>query len=221
MPTSSARAQLVGRPSCDHERAAWVQHPRRVFRKCSEPEGGTTLADLEQPRLLPLYHFSAVPIGPLCRYSPTSDNEHKPGGLWLSDESEYGWFCLLKDRLASGEPGWSDATEEWQYMTLVEVNLQSVLTVTNEAEMGDFVRMYGEPEQRACNDGFGLHIDWQRVKIDYQGMLFSPYQDQYSHRHQDPVFHWNRLDCASACIWDTCGVVLKIHESRDAWAAGT
>ena len=168
-----------------------------------------------------LHHFSEKPLTELTRYSPTLDNDHKPGGLWLSDETEYGWLRFLEDRLASRDSEWNDAKERWRFKTPIDVELQSLLTVRNEAEMRAFVRMYGEPEQRACECGSGLHIDWQRVKSDYRGMLFTPYQGQCSHRHGDPVFHWNRLDCASGCIWDTCGLVLQPHESRDAWATET
>ncbi len=48
----------------------------------------------------------------------------------------------------------------------------------------------------------GIHIDWQRVKSDYKGILISLYQQELSYLNGAPMFHWYRFDCACGCFWD-------------------
>ena len=146
----------------------------------------------------------------LGRFSTTLDNEHKPGGLWLSDDSDYGWYAFVTDRWNSGSPEWADGLETWRFrfeFTLKPEALRSVLILATKQDLRDFTKAYGESEPRPCQvedqPGFGIHIDWHRVKRDYMGILISPYQPDLSHRSDIEPLHWYRFDCASGCFWDT------------------
>ena len=161
-----------------------------------------------------LVHYSKHPMGQLLRWPETPANAHKPGGLWLSDEAEYGWNKFLKDRIASGNPEWSDVRWQWKYTTVYEAGIQEILWLKSTADLNWFTEKYGESNHRNCGDGCGLHIEWGRVKAGYKGILISPYQEHLSHRRGDRMFHWYRFDCASACVWDSscltpCGESVK------------
>ena len=155
-----------------------------------------------------LTHYSAKPLGNLLRVSPLQDNAHSPGGLWLSDDDSNGWLRLLERAVKENPDQWGDASETWRCRTEFRVDTDDqVLWLRTERGLNRFVSQYGEPQERSCDgdqsgSGYGLHIDWNRVKTEYKGILISPYQEQLSHRHGDPRFHWYRFDCASACIWD-------------------
>ena len=150
-----------------------------------------------------LHHYSKQPIGELKRYSPVPDNCHKPGGLWLSDETQYGWRKLLLHLLSTGAPDWGDANELMSHVAVFSMNTSNILMLKTEDDLSQFSRQYGELQHRSCNDGQGLHIRWGEIKNSYKGILISPYQKAFSHRHGDPFFHWYRFDCASVCVWDT------------------
>ena len=63
-----------------------------------------------------LSHYSKCP-GRVFRsdYPTPPDNDHKPGGLWLSDDSEYGWCELVHGLVGRGSSGWEDGNELQQY----------------------------------------------------------------------------------------------------------
>ena len=140
-------------------------------------------------------------------FMPPLDNEHKPGGLWLSDDSDYGWYAFVLDRLRSGSSDWADGAELLQYRYDFEIDphhKDQVLKLETEGELQGFIMRYGEVKFRECavegTHGYGLHIEWERVKAAYMGILIAPYQRALSHK--DPFFHWYRFDCASGCFWD-------------------
>ena len=154
-----------------------------------------------------LTHYSSKPLITLERFSTRPDNSHSPEGFWLSDDSEYGWWQFLRFAVKTSPSEWADADDTWRFKTDFEVNTDQLLWIKTEEEMHHFVSVYGEPQQRACEGdpsghGYGLHIEWPIVKTMCKGILISPYQQQLSHRHRDPRFHWYRFDCASACVWD-------------------
>ena len=146
------------------------------------------------------------------RYRARSDNEHKPGGLWLSDDSDYGWYDLVSDQMRSGSSDWADGNIRWRYrydFTIDPAQIGRVLLLKTADDLRRFTADYQEPSPRECvvngQPGFGLHIEWHRVKSDYKGILITPYQRQLSHRNGKPESHWYRFDCASGCFWDiTC-----------------
>lgn len=142
-----------------------------------------------------LTHYSAEPLVSLQRFSHVPDNSHKPGGLWLSDESEYGWSHYLKDAVRRNPNEWHDAGECWKCRTDFEVDTTQLLWLKTESDLHRFASKYGEPQERkCCNDpsgsGYGLHICWDIVRAKYKGILISPYQVDLSHRQGDSKFHW-------------------------------
>ena len=63
-----------------------------------------------------LSHYSKEANKTFCPDYPTPlDNDHKPGGLWLSDDSDYGWRALVLDKLRGGCSDWADDKEGLQY----------------------------------------------------------------------------------------------------------
>ncbi len=140
------------------------------------------------------------------------DNEHKPGGLWLSDDSDYGWYQFVLDQLHSGSREWADGKEilQHKYDFMIDLRqLDTVLVLRTPDALRTFILNYQEPLPRECQGeselGYGWHIEWHRVKTDYKGILITPYQPGLSYRCGDPDFHWYRFDCASGCFWDvTC-----------------
>ena len=153
--------------------------------------------------MMPLVHYSKRPVGQLSRFSRKPDNKHSPGGLWLSDDAEGGWLDLVRRQIARGDQDWIQDRHKWAYMTPFVVALDQILWLKVEGDLHQFAESYREPQERDCGCGYGLHIEWERAKADYKGVLISPYQDSLSHRNSDPMFHWYRFDCASGCVWDT------------------
>ena len=155
-----------------------------------------------------LTHYSARPLGNLLRISPVQDNAHSPGGLWLSDDSCYGWLHYLERARIENPDEWGDVSETWGYRTEFGIDTDDqVLWLRTENGLNWFVLEYGEPRESSCvsdrsKAGYGWHIDWDRVKADYKGILISPYQEHLSHHHGNARFHWYRFGCASACVWD-------------------
>ncbi len=142
-------------------------------------------------------------------YPLPRDNGHNPGGLWLSDDSHYGWAVFVQDRVLQGSAYWSKTKERWRYRYDFAINpVQSdcILVLATSAELQEFTSEYGEASSRECvsdgRTGYGLHIEWHRVKSHYKGILISPYQEELSYLHGDPRFHWYRFDCACGCFWD-------------------
>ena len=159
-----------------------------------------------------LSHYSKNANIPFSVDQIRHDNEHKPGGLWLSDDSDYGWYELVLDQVRSGSSEWADGEELLQnrYDFIVDPRqLDKVLVLRTPAALRGFTLKYQEASPRECEVegkvGYGRHIEWHRVKTDYKGILITPYQRELPHRRGDPDFHWYRFDCASGCFWDpTC-----------------
>ena len=146
--------------------------------------------------------FSSGYLSPL-------DNAHKPGGLWLSDDSEFGWPDLVFGLARGGSRDWADGEELLRHrydFSVRDDETDSVLCLTTPDDLRSFMSRYREASPRSCivdeELGFGFHIEWNRVKSDYKGILITPYQQEMSHRRENIGFHWYRFDCASACIWD-------------------
>ena len=158
-----------------------------------------------------LFHYSeeADKIFRPDRTLPSSD--HKPGGLWLSDDSDYGWYALVLDQLRDGRPDWADADKGLRYKYGFEIDpcqSNQVLVLETPDDLRWFIGRYREATVRKCvvrdKPGCGLHIEWGRVKADYKGILITPFHRALSRK--DPFFHWYiGFDCASGCFWDiTC-----------------
>lgn len=160
-----------------------------------------------------LSHYSKYPNKVFWSGHPLPhDNEHKPGGLWLSDDTDFGWYALVSDLVRNGRSDWADGNDLLRYkydFTIDPDQFHLVLILKTPDDLRSFTSHYQEPSSRGCVvDGkpeCGLHIEWRRVKSDYKGILITPYQRELSHRSGIPEFHWYRFDCASGCFWDiTC-----------------
>ena len=159
-----------------------------------------------------LYHYGETPFGNLSRFPVTCDTDHKPGGLWLSEDSSDGWAGL--------------SIASIRYKTAFRIRPsahQDILFIRNDSELIDFVRRYRESAERNCSlvdldliasecnqscpgqcfNCYGLHIVWGHVKSEYKGIAITPFLSGLSHRNGDTRFHWYRFDCASWCFWDT------------------
>ena len=162
-----------------------------------------------------LYHYSRLSIPHLTRYelvfSDTYDESRecskyylrpfmKPEGLWFSPE----------DATAENDCSWRDyCLEELDddsllgYKYHVELgscaNLLILDTVSSMYEFNKrYLVYYDEPVLRS------LAICWQKVALDYQGILIAPYH--WSLR-LDADFRWYYpWDCASGCIWDISAI---------------
>lgn len=152
--------------------------------------------------------------GPYDQVDKMTGRIHKPGGLWLSDDSDNdGWLDLVQTQLRNGREDWVQDKDELQnklqyrYEFVIDpcqFQLGRVLWLETPADLQRFTQDYGEESSRDCkvNDkpGYGWHIEWKRVKADYMGILITPFQRDLL---QDPFFHWYTFDCASGCFWDT------------------
>ena len=161
-----------------------------------------------------LRHFG---VAPFSRYSPRPDNLHIPGGLWLSDGS---WQNVIIESIQDGKKGWH--YKHLKYVTVFAVQpsaSKEFLVIEDEPAMHQFADQYGDGRNNVCHpptrcdecnhnssircfDCFGLHIEWDRVREDYDGIAITPFQRNLSHRCGDPKFHWYRFDCASWCLWN-------------------
>ena len=160
-----------------------------------------------------LFHYSKEADKIFCSDCPTPlDNDHKPGGLWLSDDSDYGWYDFVLDRLRDGSSEWADGEELLQYRYDFAIDPRQsdrILLLKTPDDLRRFTLHYREATVRECvvrgKPGCGLHIEWERVKADYKGIMITPFHRALS--CNDPIlFHWyNGFDCASGCFWDiTC-----------------
>ena len=157
-----------------------------------------------------LSHYSKTPGKTFHPNYPTPlDNDHKPGGLWLSDDNEYGWSQFVRTLVRNGSSGWEDGNEllKHRYDFIIDpTQPNEILALSTPDDLRSFASTYGEASMRGCvvdgEPGYGRHIEWSRVKCDYKGVLITPYQPDLSHRNGDPEFHWYRFDCASGCFWD-------------------
>lgn len=142
-------------------------------------------------------------------YPVPRDNGRNPGGLWLIDDSDYGWEAFVQDRVLQESAYWVKTKDRWSYkydFALDPAQSDHILVLASAKELQDFTFHYGEASPRECvadgRTGFGIHIEWQRVKANYKGILISPYQQEISYLNGDPTFHWYRFDCACGCFWD-------------------
>ena len=151
----------------------------------------------------------------ICSKQPDHDG-HKPGGLWVGDEwSGQGWKALaLKMRREDPEhwryhPKLGDIRDDLRFRYDFRIRpgqRGDILEVRSPTELVKFTESYGEANYRSCGDkyksgcGFGLHIDWNRVKEDFKGILISPF---YPKIKEQEKYHWYTFDCASGCFWNT------------------
>lgn len=150
-------------------------------------------------------------------YSKVPDhNGHKRGGLWIGDEeSGLGWKAFaLENREKNPEqwkyhPEYGDTRDSLRFRYEFPIRLGQhghIVIIQCLSDLDRFTEEYREKEPRFClvgeDSGFGLHIDWRKVKQKFKGILITPYLKEA--RELDNVkYHWYKFDCASGCFWDT------------------
>lgn len=118
----------------------------------------------------------------------------KPRGLWLSDESDYGWseWCRQEEFVDT------DAQLRTDFRIRPDAN---VLHLDTPQAILDFTDEWGfRPEWAATNAWISnvWDIDWPKIAELYDGILITPYQPAY-HLEVRWYYSW---DVASACVWN-------------------
>lgn len=158
-----------------------------------------------------LTHFSAGLFKFDPNFSYKKPHEHnwianegiKPNGLWLSDESDYGWQAWTKDN--------DFMHERWVHKTEFEVDLSNLCILEDYDDIELFTKAYIPNGKISINK---FYLNWPKVYEDYSGLLITPYV--WSAR-LDFMWYYG-WDCASACIWDLS--VLKVLTDNDDLAEG-
>jgi len=163
-----------------------------------------------------LYHYSQMPIVNLSQrqlvFSDTYDEARdrskyylcpfmKPDGFWFSPEDatqkyDVSWYdyCLQESEYFS-------AILRYKYHIL-PVPTANLLILDTISKMYEFRKRYllyfREPLLRS------LAICWQKVALDYQGILIAPYH--YELRLNSDFTWYSSWDCASGCVWDISAI---------------
>lgn len=130
-------------------------------------------------------------------YNFYRDIYHKPVGLWISVKGEYYW------------PWWVESEQfgSIDYVATVELDSKAnILLLNSIIKILEFQEKYGEKPY----DVDPMHINWQRVKDDYDGIIIAPYQ--WSLRLDTWVNWYYIWDVASGCIWNL-DAIKSISES--------
>lgn len=168
-----------------------------------------------------LSHFSATPLpSPLLpiEYPQTEEfgRYFKPFGLWLSDETDYGWREWCKENEFN--------LGRLKHETKFKVNMEGILLLDTPEKIRKFTKDFSfdllqkiaekaSPElaKTSSIDVMGvIHIDWEAVKKIYSGIIITPYQ--WSLRLDYSMVWYYSWDCASGCIWDLSKIEVISHE---------
>lgn len=129
-----------------------------------------------------LYHYSGKI---LKRLTPKPQYLHKdnfkPSGFWVSVEDDWERWCKQEDF----------GVQSLKYKHKVKLTDNAkIYLISNPGELATFTARYG-------NGPYGT-IFWERVAIDYDGIIIAPYlwpcRLEYSW-----YYPW---DVASGCIWN-------------------
>ena len=120
----------------------------------------------------------------------------KPNGVWLSDDTDFGWFewCM----------GERFGLPNLRYRIIIEIDPDAdILHLKTIEDIDAFTQEYSVPppwpmEHDRLN--LGMFINWKGVASQYNGLLITPYQ--WERRLQMGCSWYYGWDCASACIWD-------------------
>lgn len=116
----------------------------------------------------------------------------KPCGLWLSDESDYGWseWCRQEEFVDT------DAQLRTDFRIRPSAN---VLHLDTAQSILDFTQKWGiESGHSLFGWSNARDIDWPKISKQYDGILITPYQP-VCHLDVRWYYFW---DVASACIWN-------------------
>ncbi len=153
-----------------------------------------------------LTHWSAAPLDKITSANDPEGTDAgpftKPKGLWLSDESDYGWqrWCLAEDF----------GLDSLRHRKNFDVDMTDVCLLSSSKDLLDFTKAYGRPD-RFLNSR--MRIPWREVAKHWKGIVITPYCWPLR-LDLNWYYGW---DCASGCIWDvTCltPVVPLLEEAK-------
>ena len=139
-----------------------------------------------------LHHYSKALVARFANSLNPLANEHKPGGLWVSEESANGWRAFVLAQRGRGSNEWSDGEELLRYrydFAVKSGDRDCIRELRTPRDLRIFTGEYQEPAPRECvvdgKVGHGIHIEWHRVQRDYKGILIMPFQEALSHLKPD------------------------------------
>lgn len=115
----------------------------------------------------------------------------KPSGLWLSDESAYGWKEWCRDQ--------DFRMETCEFETRFKIKTKEILVLNTDKAILSFHEKYFRKKKSAARFSAG-DIDWSAVADAHKGILITPYS--WELRCHPEMMWYYTWDCASACIWD-------------------
>jgi len=138
-----------------------------------------------------LYHFSEkeFTLDKNKKYILCEPIPMKPAGLWLSDESDYGWKA------------WCDNNDfgSLNHAYKCVINTDNILHITTVPQLMDFTKKYPPKPILGFESMAAIlrdQIDWKRVMGEYDGIVITPYQWEVR-----SVLWYYPWDCASGCVW--------------------
>lgn len=159
-----------------------------------------------------LVHFSSTPVTEL--WSTVQDNRlpiHKPRGLWVSDEDDYGWSQWGKD---------NDFGIGKRAHAVTLAPGAAILHIEDGAQLLAFTEEFGDNLGLMPGMMADRFIRWDRVAEAFDGILITPYQ--WERRLDDRLFWYYGWDCASGCIWNAAAIarIDLLQDAANADAAG-
>lgn len=138
-----------------------------------------------------LHHFVAKTfrLNPRRKYQLKS-GPCKPDGLWLSDETDYGWKDWCKEN--------NFRVHRVKKKISFRCDTKTWLVIRNRKELLKFEKEFLYSPIKDFPDY--KDIDYAKLKKRYGGILISPYQ--YRYRLKSSSGWYYTWDCASACVWD-------------------
>ena len=150
-----------------------------------------------------LTHFSKYDNESLDKLIPMADKDFgncaKPAlGLWLSDETDYGWKEWCTD-------------EEFRLECLkhpysVELDPKHTLHICGPDELVEFSKNYGRFTEKRVpwETSLAMGIHWNRVAKEYKAVVITPYIDGWLIMESPWYAGW---DCASGVVMDESVIV--------------
>lgn len=138
----------------------------------------------------------------------------KPRGLWISDESQYGW------RKWCEEEQFRLGALSHEHEVTLAVGTQPLLLLTTAAQVLGFSMRYGYQEDYGTRgQAFEIEhtgIDWAAVREDFAGVFITPYQWELRFE-LDWYYGW---DVASGCVWNLSVIDSLVPMEPEALTAG-
>lgn len=126
-----------------------------------------------------LAHFNTRnwEFNPNLKYK--ENNLSKPNGLWLSVNNAWRKWCKNEDF----------KVDFYSVKYQFEVDISNFLILDTREKIIEFDKKYKIDENS---------LNWQLVKENFDGILFSPYFNYFN----DEETWYNNIDVASACVWN-------------------